>query len=313
MNTKAFVDLQQTFTRVRPLSFCVAAMSGMTILGIATDAQLSSSATKLGIHTLRATQPAVLVPGGSTPAPGGLYEEAQPPAGKGGPSTPSQVFQAICQKCHDKNGKGQAGRDLLPEIPDFTDAKWQDSRSDAQLSRSILNGKGKSMRPMKDKLGTVDVKKMVAYIRAFRGGKQAVPGGSKGSPHETQTAARAEKADRLFQELCVKCHRKDGTGIAQEENLPAPPDFTDPAWQAKRGDPQLLASILDGKGKEMLPFRGRLHEEDARDLVEYVRMFSPNRARSGESTTTRFENRFRRLENRFRELERRVRELPPSK
>src|SRR6266446_1851772 len=87
-------------------------------------------------------------------------------------TTPVEVFRAVCLKCHDNDGRGEVGRELFPKVPDFTDLKWQASRSDATLVHSILEGKGKTMRPMKDKLGTVDARQMVAFIRAFRGGKQ---------------------------------------------------------------------------------------------------------------------------------------------
>jgi mono/diheme cytochrome c family protein len=52
------------------------------------------------------------------------------------------------------------------------------------LQHSILEGKGQLMLPMKDKLalGNTDVKEMVAFMRAFRGGKQAVSGVPTGQP-----------------------------------------------------------------------------------------------------------------------------------
>jgi uncharacterized membrane protein len=43
----------------------------------------------------------------------------------------------------------------------------------------------------------------------------------------------------------------------------------------RRSDAQLLASILDGKGKEMPPWRGKLSVEQARGLVACVRAFAP--------------------------------------
>src|SRR5262249_37632960 len=94
-------------------------------------------------------------------APGVPESHGRPAQAKAGarssPAGPIDVFRASCLECHDSDGRGAAGRDLLPEIPDFTDVRWQASRSDDALSRSILRGKGKSMPRMKDKLGTVDV------------------------------------------------------------------------------------------------------------------------------------------------------------
>lgn len=58
----------------------------------------------------------------------------------------------------------------MPELPDFTDPKWQDSRSDAELTRSILEGKGKWMRPMGTQLGSVGVEQMAPSSGRSEGG-----------------------------------------------------------------------------------------------------------------------------------------------
>ena len=169
------------------------------------------------------------------------------------PKTPIQIYRAVCLKCHDSDGKGEIVRDTLPKIPDFTDAKWHASHSDAELSRSILEGKAKSMPRMKDKLGATDVKHIVAFVRAFRGGKQvveeepeaepapaepardvvaAVPGPR---PVESLSAApnseRRQAASRLFRRFCVRCHADDGKGTDTRASLPMIPDFTSRAWQ----------------------------------------------------------------------------------
>jgi uncharacterized membrane protein/mono/diheme cytochrome c family protein len=89
-------------------------------------------------------------------------------------------------------------------------------------------------------------------------------------------AAAEAPADReLFRQHCVKCHEADGTGSQVRRRRPEIPNLTDTAWHALRSDAQLLASILDGKGKEMPPWRGKLSEEHARGLVAYVRAFAP--------------------------------------
>src|SRR5438876_805086 len=62
----------------------------------------------------------------------------------------------------------------------------------------------------------------------------------KGTP-----AARA-----LFQQHCAKCHGADGTGSPARSRLPEIPDFTAAAGPGRKSEAQLLASILDGKGKE---------------------------------------------------------------
>jgi mono/diheme cytochrome c family protein len=94
------------------------------------------------------------------------------------------MYRAICITCHGPDGKGTAMRIALPQIPDFTDAKWQTSRTDADLQHSILEGKGQQMLPMKDKLALVhiDVHAMVGFVRTFGGGKQAIPAGEPMQP-----------------------------------------------------------------------------------------------------------------------------------
>jgi mono/diheme cytochrome c family protein len=64
----------------------------------------------------------------------------------------------------------------MPVIPDFTDPRWQSSRTDADLLHTMLEGKGQLMLPMKDKfaLARTDVKEMVAFVRGFQPGRPAV-------------------------------------------------------------------------------------------------------------------------------------------
>jgi mono/diheme cytochrome c family protein/uncharacterized membrane protein len=89
-------------------------------------------------------------------------------------------------------------------------------------------------------------------------------------PAPAQTSAVRE----LFAKHCVRCHGKEGTGSPARGRLPQIPDFTEASWQARRSDAQLLASILDGKGKGMPPGRGKITEEQARNLMAFVRAFA---------------------------------------
>jgi ubiquinol-cytochrome c reductase cytochrome b subunit len=91
-----------------------------------------------------------------------------------GPSqmTAGQLYGAYCLACHDGDGRGGSLRKAVPDMPDFADPKWQAARSDAQIGAAIREGKGKLMLPMKDKLAAPDVERMVAFVRAFRGGEQ---------------------------------------------------------------------------------------------------------------------------------------------
>jgi mono/diheme cytochrome c family protein len=107
-----------------------------------------------------------------------------------------------------------------------------------------------------------------------------------GSPPELQEGERGASSKEvgrrvragavIFRQWCIACHGSDGTGApGRAAQLSRIPDFTSGAWQSDRSDPELLVSILDGKGTQMLANRGRVTEEQARDLVAYVRAFGP--------------------------------------
>jgi mono/diheme cytochrome c family protein len=120
--------------------------------------------------------PAVAAAPGSSSAPAGM--------------PPAQLYRQVCIACHDTDGKGKVVRVAMPPIPDFTDPKFHSSHTDAQLSHSILEGKESIVRGAKIQLmlsmrgklalARTDVKDMVAFIRAFDGGKQVVSATSSG-------------------------------------------------------------------------------------------------------------------------------------
>src|SRR5262249_37312228 len=95
-------------------------------------------------------------------------------------------------------------------------------------------------------------------------------------------AAGAASARELFQQHCAKCHGADGTGSPGRRRQADIPDFTDPSWQARQSEAQLLASILDGKGPEMPPWRGKISEDQARALAAHVRACAPTAERPGQ-------------------------------
>jgi mono/diheme cytochrome c family protein len=241
------------------------------------------------------------------------------------PEAVIRTYRTICLKCHDTDGKGEIIRDDTPEVPDFTDAAWHATRSDADLSRSILEGKGKSMPSMRRKLGSVDVGRIVAFVRGFRGGKQvveeddAVPTARQqviGSPPQQAVSvpaipgpissiaepsrpspndSRLRAGSRTFQRSCVRCHGNDGRGDEMRDTWPSIPDFTVGAWLEAHTDPQLVVSILDGKGTGMPTFRDKLSREQARELVAFIRSFGPPTTRAVRRSPDDFEARFQQL------------------
>jgi mono/diheme cytochrome c family protein len=188
---------------------------------------------------------------------------------------------------------------------------------------------------MRSKLRSVDAGRMVAFVRGFTGGRQVVAdepvaeGGVRAgapqplSPWErapegrvrasAQPDARGDEGLRLFQHFCLRCHGADGRGSGMRESLPSLPDFTRHAWQQDRSDPQMLASVLGGKGTGMPSFGNRLGREQARSLVAYIRGFAPLRTGLARTATDDWEVRFEQLEHELEELRRQFHALsePP--
>jgi mono/diheme cytochrome c family protein len=300
------------------------------------------------------------------PASAGTAVAAAAPAPSG--LSPIQMYNAICLACHGIDGRGTAIRVAMPQLPDFTDAKWQTSRSDAELQHSMVEGKGQFMLPMKDKLalGHTDVKDLLALIRGFRGGKQVIPSGPQFLPPASllavlgpslpvpaaaapptpasplspgtvglglptsaapathpalslslpaPTAAplptgpspervkNLRAAAELFRANCMACHGPDGRGTALRVVMPTIPDFTLRQWHEGRSNPQLAASILDGKGALMPFWRGRISAGQAQDLVAYVRSLGPPDLLAAETSTSAFATQFRQLQQQLAELE----------
>ena len=244
---------------------------------------------------------------------------------------PVQIFRAYCLACHNVDGKGAIVRPGMPDIPDFTLAN---SKTDAELSKSILSG-GKFMPPMKDKLAPADADKMAKFVRDFKDGKYKVPLESKGEvakaktdippdkfpppiikgkvtpePTSPEVANRLRAAGVVFREYCIVCHGVDGTGAAaMRPVLPTLPDFTKLTFRDQHSDTQLLISILDGKGTLMPANRGRINETQARDLVAYVRAFAPAGAGAAAGAPDQFQRDFELLQRQWEALEREIRAL----
>lgn len=70
-------------------------------------------------------------------------------------------YDKNCASCHGADGTGGEG---ALNIPNFKDAKWQQRRTDQQITDVIVKGKG-TMPPWKDKLDEAQLKAMTGYVR----------------------------------------------------------------------------------------------------------------------------------------------------
>ncbi len=79
-------------------------------------------------------------------------------------------------------------------------------------------------------------------------------------------------AKELYMTHCKTCHGVDGKptdlGIGLEAR-----DFTDPNWQAKVTDEQIIKQITNGTPDKMFPFKDKLSQEEIKALVPIIRSF----------------------------------------
>ena len=78
----------------------------------------------------------------------------------------------------------------------------------------------------------------------------------------------------LFESQCGMCHgvKGDGKGdLAVQKKWPMP-DFTDPAWQAKRTDGELFYIMSTGHGE--MPAEKRLPDQSKWEIVLHIRSLS---------------------------------------
>jgi len=197
------------------------------------------------------------------------------------------------------------------------------------------------MLPMSDKLGPVDINRMVALVRDFQGGKQVIPveepklpgppapvvvlapttkvpvavptPGAVGPKVQLplvapagETAARIRVGAGIFRQYCIVCHGPDGRGTQMRPVLPPIPDFTSPPWHKEHSDAQLMVSILDGKGTLMPANRGRVTEDQVGDVVAFVRAFGPQALvtqSAPAASDSDFEKKYRQLQEQWNALE----------
>jgi hypothetical protein len=90
------------------------------------------------------------------------------------------LYNRYCIRCHGVDGRGVWD---IPDVPDFTNARWQATRSDGQLARSILEGRGAVMPLFRGSMTLEESWGMARYLRTF------VPGTEASKPDTSKTEA----------------------------------------------------------------------------------------------------------------------------
>ena len=188
-------------------------------------------------------------------------------------------YGKICASCHGKDRKGVAAMakafKLDPVKMDLT-AHIQ-HQDDAELVKIISDGKGK-MPAHKARLKPEEIAALVAYLKApdtqTADARTAGPKTSAAAPSQPAAMA-AESAD--YKAKCASCHGKDGKGNPSMARMlkvePAALDLTGKAVREKTGE-DLAKLIAGGKGK-MLAFKGKLSDNQVKELVKFMKGLVP--------------------------------------
>jgi mono/diheme cytochrome c family protein len=80
---------------------------------------------------------------------------------------PSALFKQYCAKCHGEDGKADTAKGKHLMARNFTDAEWQAGESDAELIKSVTEGK-EDMPPFGKKLTKEQIESLVKDdVRGF--------------------------------------------------------------------------------------------------------------------------------------------------
>jgi mono/diheme cytochrome c family protein len=79
------------------------------------------------------------------------------------------LFNRYCIRCHGVDGRGVWD---IPGVPDFTNVRWQASRSDDQIARIIVEGRGAVMPTFRGALTLEEAWAMARYLRTFLPGTE---------------------------------------------------------------------------------------------------------------------------------------------
>ncbi len=92
---------------------------------------------------------------------------------------------------------------------------------------------------------------------------------SKTSPAKEAKIA----AMKVYNKNCGECHDKNGRPTDLGKGLESA-DFTDKNWQSSVSDEKIMKQIMDGTPEKMMPFKGKLSQDEMVALVPIIRGFA---------------------------------------
>jgi hypothetical protein len=118
------------------------------------------------------------------------------------------LYNRYCIRCHAVDGRGVWD---IPGVPDFTNARFHACRSDGQLVRAILEGRGAVMPPFRGTLTLEEGWGMARYLRTF------LPGSETPRSDREETRGKETEKDKGKEK-----GKKPDDGAAQLLPLPQP-------------------------------------------------------------------------------------------
>jgi Cytochrome C oxidase, cbb3-type, subunit III len=98
-------------------------------------------------------------------------------------------YNRYCIRCHGIDGRGVWD---IPDVPDFTDPRWQQSRPDPQIVNILMEGRGAVMPSFRGTLSLEESWAMAHYLRTFVPGTEAArPDVGRAAPARTAPATPA--------------------------------------------------------------------------------------------------------------------------
>jgi mono/diheme cytochrome c family protein len=94
------------------------------------------------------------------------------------------LYNRYCIRCHGVDGRGVWD---IPDVPDFSDPRWQNSRSEPQIVNILMDGRGAVMPAFRGTLSLDEAWGMAHYLRTF------VPGTETPRPDVGRAAAQPVK------------------------------------------------------------------------------------------------------------------------
>jgi hypothetical protein len=98
------------------------------------------------------------------------------------------LYNRYCIRCHGVDGRGVWD---IPGIPDFTDIRWQNYRTDAEIVRIIIEGRGAVMPQFRGALALDEAWGLAHYLRSFVPGTEMSKPELRNPPGQAPANARS--------------------------------------------------------------------------------------------------------------------------